>query len=63
MFIVPEAAQPPSLLVSSRRSSLTHTSPDFTSLEMLRTPIIITFTSPRVGLPMILTLLAGRLGS
>ena len=59
MLSAPDAAQPPLLLNSSRRSSLTHTSPDLTEPEMLRTPIIIVFTSPSEGLPMMLTLLLG----
>ena len=59
----PLAAHPPLLLKSIRRNSLTHTSPDFCSLERLRIPIIMVFTSPNVGLPKILTVLVGWLGS
>ena len=59
MFSAPDAAQPPVLTTSIRRSSFTHTSPDLMVPDRLRTPIIIVFTSPSDGLPIMLTLLLG----
>ena len=43
--------------------SLVHTSTCCTVRELLRTPIMMVRTSPRLGLPTMLTLLAGLLGS
>ena len=53
------AAHPPELSVSNNLNSFTHTSPLFKSAELLRTPIIMVFTSPSVGLPNMETLLLG----
>ncbi len=57
----PSAAHPPLLLYSLSLSSLTHTSPLFCPEDRFLTPMINVFTSPRVGLPIIVTLLLGWL--
>ncbi|EJX00817.1 hypothetical protein EVA_11079 [gut metagenome] len=48
------AAHPPFSSKSVMRNSLTQTSPLLISFDLLRTPIIITFTSAKLGFPMIL---------
>ena len=57
------AAQPPSSLKSVRRNSFTQTSPLLISFELLRTPIMMVFTSDKEGLPTTVILLSGASGS
>ena len=57
------AATPPCSSKSVRRSSFTQTSALLTSLEAFLIPIINTSTSPKLGLPIMVTLLFGFAGS
>ena len=54
--IAATAAQPPWFCNSDRRNSLNQTSPHNSVLVSLRTPIIATRTSPKLGFPFIPTL-------
>ena len=64
-FMLAFAAQPPLSLKSVNRNSFTHTSPLFTIPveEVLRTPIMITFTSAKLGFPTIRIALSELSGS
>src|SRR5690606_17906100 len=59
IFIRLLAAQPPSSLKSVNLSSLTQVSPDLSSRELLRIPIMMLLTLARFGLTFIFTLLNG----